>query len=178
MYKELQRDFDGISKDVITCFVKSCVACTLKRGKTKRGVVVKPIISDEQNSRCQVDLIDYQAKPDGNYKFVLVYQDHLTKFVILRPLERKTGEAVAEKLVEIFSIFDAPKLLQSDNGREFVNSIISALINQWPQCKKIQGKPRHSQSQGSVERANRDVGVSLPSLCIILFIYYRISFKL
>ena len=27
----------------------------------------------------------------------------------------------------------------------------------WPGLKMVNGKPRHSQSQGSVERANRDV---------------------
>ena len=27
----------------------------------------------------------------------------------------------------------------------------------WPECKLVHGKPRNSQSQGSVERANRDV---------------------
>ena len=27
----------------------------------------------------------------------------------------------------------------------------------WPECKMVHGKPRHSQSQGSVERANRDI---------------------
>ncbi|XP_068208492.1 KRAB-A domain-containing protein 2-like [Palaemon carinicauda] len=27
----------------------------------------------------------------------------------------------------------------------------------WPECKLVHGKPRYSQSQGSVERANRDV---------------------
>ena len=32
--------------------------------------------------------------------------------------------------------------------------IIDAL---WPGLKMVHGKPRHSQSQGSVERANRDI---------------------
>jgi len=43
--------------------------------ETKRffGVVVKPIISPEFNSRCQVDLIDYQLHPDGKYKFIYLY---------------------------------------------------------------------------------------------------------
>ena len=27
----------------------------------------------------------------------------------------------------------------------------------WPGCKLVHGKPRHSQSQGSVDRVNRDV---------------------
>lgn len=45
----------------------------------------------------------------------------------------------------------------SDNGREFVNSTITELHNMWEDVKIVHGKPRHSQSQGSVERANRDV---------------------
>lgn len=27
----------------------------------------------------------------------------------------------------------------------------------WPECKIVHGKPRHSQSQGSVEAANKDI---------------------
>jgi len=49
----------------------------------KKGLVVKPIISSEMNSRRHVDLIDTQAQSDGNYRFILVYQDHLTKYVLL-----------------------------------------------------------------------------------------------
>ena len=38
---------------------------------------LKPIISDDFNRRCQVDLIDLQSQPDGEFRFVMVYQDHL-----------------------------------------------------------------------------------------------------
>ena len=31
------------------------------------------------------------------------------------------------------------------------------MLANWPDCKLVHGKPRHSQSQGSVERANRDI---------------------
>lgn len=51
----------------------------------------------------------------------------------------------------------APKILQTDNGREFENTTLKTLIEQWPGCKFIHGKPRHSQSQGSVERCNQDI---------------------
>jgi len=40
---------------------------------------MQPIISTEMNSHCQIDLIDMQAQSDGEYKFILVYQDHLTR---------------------------------------------------------------------------------------------------
>lgn len=48
-------------------------------------------------------------------------------------------------------------LLALDNGREFVNSILTELHKMWDGVKIVHGKPRHSQSQGSVERANRDI---------------------
>ena len=47
--------------------------------------------------------------------------------------------------------------MQSDNGREFLNSVITELSALWDGLKIVHGKPRHSQSQGSVERANRDI---------------------
>ena len=68
------------------------------------------------NARCQVDLIDMQTQGDNQYKFILVYQDHLTKFVQLRPLKTKTAEEVAYVLLDIFTIFGAPSIFQSDNG--------------------------------------------------------------
>ena len=50
-----------------------------------------------------------------------------------------------------------------DNGREFINSVIAELTTLWPELKIVHGKPRHSQSQGSVERANQDIKNMLAS---------------
>ena len=54
-------------------------------------------------------------------------------------------------------MFCAPFILQSDIGREFANKEIQNLADMWPGMKLVHGKPRHSQSQGSVERSNQDV---------------------
>jgi hypothetical protein len=51
-------------------------------------------------------------------------------------------------------MFGAPFTLQSENGREFANKIIQNLVEMWPGMTIVHGKPRHSQSQGSVERSN------------------------
>ena len=107
------------------------------------------------SSRAQVDLIDMQSQLDGDLKWILVYQDHLTKFVHLRPVTSKRAPEIAYQLLDIFSIFRAPHILQNENGREFVNSAITELCAVWDGLKIVHGKPRHSQSQRSVERANR-----------------------
>jgi len=59
--------------------------------------------------------------------------------------------------MDIVCMFCAPFILQSDIGREFANKEIQNLADMWPGMKLVHGKPRHSQSQGSVERSNQDV---------------------
>ncbi|CAM4741905.1 unnamed protein product [Rotaria magnacalcarata] len=118
--------------------------------------LIRPIISNDFHSRGQVDLIDMQSSPDGKFKFILNYQDHFTKFCILRPLKSKTAAEVAYNLLDIFTTFGAPAILQSDNGREFVAKVIEELALIWKDLKIVHGKPRHPQSQGSVEISNQD----------------------
>ena len=48
-------------------------------------------------------------------------------------------------------------ILQSDNGCEFTANIITELKSLWPDLRIVHGRPRHPQSQGSVERTNADV---------------------
>ena len=54
-------------------------------------------------------------------------------------------------------MFGAPLRLLSDNGREYAHKIIQNLADVWPGMKLVHGKPRHSRSQGSVERSNQEV---------------------
>jgi hypothetical protein len=67
------------------------------------------------NSRCQIDLIDMQSNPDNGFKYIMLYQDHLKKFVIIRPLRCKRAEEIAYQLLDIFTLFGAPSILHLDN---------------------------------------------------------------
>ncbi|GBP34269.1 KRAB-A domain-containing protein 2 [Eumeta japonica] len=93
----------------------------------------------------------------------MVYQDHLTKFVLLRALQSKRATEVAYQLNYIFLTIGAPCILQSEDGREFVNNVTSELASLWPELKIVHGKPRRSQSQDSVERANQDIEIMIGS---------------
>ena len=74
-------------------------------------------------------------------------------------MKRKEAAEVADNLATmVFCYFGMPYLLQSDNGREFVNAIIKDLLQNWDGlCKTINGRPRHPQSQGAVERGNQEI---------------------
>lgn len=125
--------------------------------KTVAKIVVKPIISRCFMTRGQVDLIDLQSIADGDFKWLLNFQDHVTKYLCLRPLRSKQAVEVAQELIKIFLQFGAPTVLQSDNGREFACKVIEELKVVWPQLHIVHGRPRYPQSQGSVERSNQDV---------------------
>ncbi|XP_063884390.1 KRAB-A domain-containing protein 2-like [Scylla paramamosain] len=157
VFRETSEKYANVSRSQIELYLQFCEECHLKKSTVRKSVTVKPIVSNSMNSRAQVDLIDMQSQPDGKHRFILNYQDHLTKMVCLRALQTKTAEEVAFHLVDIFCDKGAPHILQSDNGREFSNKLVKEVLMMWPECKMVHGKPRHSQSQGSVERANRDI---------------------
>jgi len=113
------------------------------------------------NDRGQVDLVDFQSLPDGEYRFIMHYKEHLTKFSFCQPLTCKKAVEVAKELLSVFLTYGAPRVLQSDNGREFTAGLIKALASLWPDLVLVNGRPRYPQSQGSVERGNATLKDSL-----------------
>ena len=150
--KEIKKKYANITEKQVKLFISGCYECKIKKVKPKNStkLVVHLLSSNDFNARGQVDLIDMQSCPDGPYKFILNYQDHFTKFCVLRLLKTKTATEVAYHLLDIFTTFGAPAILQSDNGREFVAKVIEDLAGTWKGLHIVHGRPRHPQSQGSV----------------------------
>ena len=70
-----------------------------------------------------------QDLPDGIYHWILHCVDHWSKFNFAYPLENKHAACVSAALNTcLFSYFGMPRILQSDNGREFVNKLIEELL--------------------------------------------------
>lgn len=152
--------FANITESTVRAFVLTC-SCQLKaRIPSRTGIT--PILSTTMNERGQVDLIDMQCYPDqtahGTFRWILHYIDHFTKFSHLRALERKEATLVGRRLFEIFCTQGFPSILQSDNGKEFVNGVIDEISRLTSgKTKIVHGRPRHPQTQGCVERANASV---------------------
>jgi hypothetical protein len=65
-----------------------------------------------------------RSMPDSEYQWILHTKDHFTKFSWVYPLKTKEAQPVAEKLLQQFYTFGLPRILQSDNGKEFVAKVI------------------------------------------------------
>ena len=153
------RNIANITIEQIKIFLSLCEICKRKKNiLKKRDNNNKKIISSNFGERGQLDLIDLSMScTEDGYKYILNYQDHLTKFVMLKPLKSKKSSEVNKVLLDIFTTLGAPEILQCDNGTEFSTIKTDVLTKYWPHCKLIHSRPRHPQSQGSVERANGDV---------------------
>ena len=80
--------------------------------------------------------------------------DHWSKFHILFPLMRKSADEVALCLQsQAFAVLGTPKILHSDNGREFVNEIVHSIVKEWPgEVVIVNGRPRNPKCEGLVEQ--------------------------
>ena len=105
-------------------------------------------------TRMQMDLIEMRSAEYNGFKWIFHAKNHFSKFSWLRPSISKEAVGVAEILKFIFYEFGPPRILQSDNGREFVARVIKDLTRMWPGLLIINGRPRHPQSQGLIERSN------------------------
>ena len=57
-------------------------------------------------------------------------------------------------LSELIKYFGAPKILHSDNGREFIDSIVFRILQDWPGVSFVHSKTRNPSTQGLIEQAN------------------------
>jgi hypothetical protein len=110
--------------------------------------------------------------------------DHGVKFIFSIPIVQKTASSIAVALLQIFSVIGPPMILQSDNGSEFhgaamndkqrrnygqlvqltnneLAEIITKIKHLWPECRMVQGSPRHSQSNGGIKRVNQTMQLKL-----------------
>ncbi|CAF4318463.1 unnamed protein product [Rotaria magnacalcarata] len=63
-------------------------------------------------TRLQMDFIDMRNVQDGKYKWILHTMDHFTKFSWAYSLKSKEVKSIADKLLEQFYSFGAPRLAQ------------------------------------------------------------------
>ena len=63
----------------------------------------------------------------------------------------KTAKEIADVVLNYIYLFRAPRILKSDNGKEFHNSDLAEVLAEFD-TKQMHGRPYHPQSQGHVER--------------------------
>lgn len=153
MLKELQQQYKNVTYEVVMLYLNMCKQCQQKHRAPKKISRPHICVASEFNTSYQLSLINMHSQNDGDFQFIMAYQDIHTKFIQLRPLKTKTTEEIANKLLHIFLTFGAPNTLHSNTiGADFLNKIIAIICSKWKEVHI-----EHNQKQFSVEVTKQDI---------------------
>jgi hypothetical protein len=131
--------------------IRECIPC-LRFNIAKRGFDPATAIT----AACPFDHIQIDSKTglvkskDGMTAFLCIV-DVCTSYVLLRAIKDTKAKTIAAVLWQIFNDFGFPKVIQSDNGPEYVNRIISQMLTlSGVDHRRI--TPYHARADGKVER--------------------------
>ncbi|KAI5152500.1 hypothetical protein ENBRE01_2876, partial [Enteropsectra breve] len=155
MHKSLKRQYCGIWRLHVDQFVGACEICQ-RHQPLVRASAITPIITNTVWERVRMDCVDLRHYVDENdgYGWILTILDTYSKYLYAHPMKTKSASEVVQSFKPILYQEGAPQIIQTDNGREFVNSQLEALCAQWG-IMHVRGRPRHPQNQGQVERVNQ-----------------------
>lgn len=132
-------------------FAASCIIC-LGFNAYKRGY--RPMSALSADSVWDIVIIDLSGprvtSAKGN-NYICSVIDVLSGYLIMMPIVSKEATVVADCLFKVFCWWGAPRMIQSDNGTEFVNKVVEQLTKKFGIIHRL-GPPYTPRAQGKVER--------------------------
>ena len=105
-----------------------------------------------------LDIVGPLPKTKNNNEYILTMQDQLSKFSLAVPLQNALAITIADAFIKHFiCIFGAPKVILTDQGRNFLSSLIQKVAKRF-KIKRIKTTAFHPQSNGSLERSHHALG--------------------
>jgi hypothetical protein len=152
MYKKLRSDgYNWVGMyNQCTELVKQCLECQ-RFNIGKHGFhPPKSVHALLPFDHIAIDLKQLPTSTRGA-NYILAVVDYATKFTFLRVLKTKYANEIAKHLYQLFCDIGFPKVLQSDNGTEFINDILKEITA----CSSIDHRTitaYHPEGNGLVER--------------------------
>ena len=149
-------------RDQVTSYVRSCEFCqrTKPNRKPQRPPMAHTDTPEEPFEKLSIDLTGPFPKTNRNNQWIVVINDHFSKRVYAKPIRNKEAATILHVLKDIiYSNPRLPRLVLSDNGREF-----SGIFKAWLEENGIQhyhSAPYHPATNGLTERSNQSIKARL-----------------
>lgn len=146
--------WDGMYSDTQK-FTSNCPQCAIVTGGGRHHrPPLHPIPVSRPFQIVGVDVMELPKTDKGN-RYVLVFQDFLTKWPLVFPMPDQKSQRIVELLVnEVIPLFGVPEALLSDRGTNLLSHLmydVCALLG----ITKLNTTAHHPQCDGMVERFNR-----------------------
>lgn len=137
-------------KQEVEEYVKKCKKCQLIKMLKPKSKAPMEIMSMAKHpfQKCALDIVGPMTETVSGNKYILTFQDDLSKFLVAVPIHQQHAETVARKFVlEIALKFGAPAQILTDQGSKNTCKLL--------RIKKVQMATFHPESNGGLERSHR-----------------------
>jgi transposase InsO family protein len=145
-------------------FVQACPTCQKVRfGEASGAAALRTTAVEEPFSTFVIGTIGPLPADSAGNQYIVVVMDGFSRFVELRATKTARAQEAAIAMLEVFGRYGAPKFVRSDNGPQFTANLIKEFLRLVGSSPQYTIAYRH-ESNGIVERTNREVGRHLRSI--------------
>uniref|UniRef100_A0AAQ4S121 Gypsy retrotransposon integrase-like protein 1 n=2 Tax=Gasterosteus aculeatus aculeatus TaxID=481459 RepID=A0AAQ4S121_GASAC len=167
-YRVLRHFFWPRLKTDVTRFFRTCRVCQIT-GKPNQVIPCAPLVPipavGEPFEHVIVDCVGPLPKSKAGNQFLLTIMCTATRFPEAIPLRKITAPVVTRALVKFFSTFGLPKVVQSDQGTNFLSKIFTQVLSSLNISHRI-ASAYHAESQGALERFHQTLKSMLRKYCM------------
>jgi hypothetical protein len=156
-FREIRKKYEGPNmKRDIENYVKKCKSCQINKtlGPRHRAPMEITITARKSFERCALDIVGPTDVTNKGNRYILTFQDDLTKFMAAIPNATQDAETVAREFVQnIVLKYGIPEVILTDQGANFLSDLF-ANVCKLLEIKKTQTTAFHPESNGSLERGH------------------------
>ncbi|XP_026119724.1 uncharacterized protein LOC113098887 [Carassius auratus] len=149
-------------------FCRTCVTCQFS-GKPNQVIPRAPLVPipvmGEPFEHVIVDCVGPLPKSRSGNQYLLTIMCTATRFPEAIPLRKITAPVISNALVKFFSMFGLPKIVQSDQGTNFLSKIFTQVLKTLNISLRI-SSAYHPESQGALERFHQTMKAMLRRYCM------------
>ena len=156
----------GILKD-ITKYCNSCQVCQIA-GKPNQKIKPAPLhpipVIMEPFQKVIIDCVGPLPKTKKGFKYLLTIMCSCTRYPEAIPLRTISSKCIISSLVDFFTKFGMPKVIQSDQGSNFTSKLFKEAMVEFG-IKHVTSSSYHPESQGALERFHQTFKNMLTKFC-------------
>ena len=156
----------GLRRDV-SDYVKSCHVCQVSESKRPVRAPLQPIpVVGEPFDKVIVDVVGPLPRTGGGNEYLLTLMCAATRYADAIPISSCKARKIVPKIVDIFSKFGMPKILQTDRGSNFMGKYFQRALREMG-VSHVTSTAYHPQSQGCLERWHGTLKGVLTKFCYL-----------
>lgn len=144
-------------KQDIEDYIRKCEICqknkiTQRKTKMPLEITTTPDVVFE---KCALDIVGPLTETLNGNRYLLTFQDELSKYTLATPLRTQDAETVAKAFVqEVILKFGIPQVVLTDQGSNFMSEVFRNMCKLL-KIKKINTTAYHPETNGALERTHR-----------------------